>query len=194
MNGRRLVLAIGVVLFVIIVSIIIFSIDWGGSRPARDAINKPVNISDYANTDVRVRMSVRGIINSNQEHEQMQITVGRSTAVAELISGYQGSVVRVQQTPSNQDSYKAFLSALHNSSFTDEKLSQPGLQYDGACPNGQRFTFEFLGGEDLPEPLWATSCSKKEGTFNGNLSGVRSLFNAQIPKAQLDTLTDDSQF
>lgn len=195
MNGRRLILAIGVVAFVVIISIAIFSIDWGGSNnPVKNAL-KPVNIADYSTTDVQVRMSVRGPIVNNQEHEQMVMTVGRDQTIGQLQSGYQGNVTRTEQTGNNNVSYQAFLSALHNSGFTKEKLAPTGIQYEGACPNGKRYTFEFInGGKDAPKSTWATSCGKKIGTFDGDLSMVRNLFAAQLPKDQLDTLTADTQF
>lgn len=194
MNWRRLILAIGVVGAVVIASIVIFSIDWGGNSAIQDAI-KPVNIADYSTTDVKVRMSIRGPVNNNQEHQDMQITVGRDSNFGELFSGYQGTVVRAEQTANNPTSYKDFLSALHNAEFTKLKLSPRGLQYDGVCPTGKRYTFEFLdGGDDTPASSWATSCAKKEGTFDGDISTVKSLFNAQIPKAQLKALTIDTDF
>lgn len=195
MNGRRIILAIGAVAFVIIISIAIFSIDWGGSgSPIKDVV-RPVNISDFATTDTKVTMSVRGPINSNQEHQDMRITVGRDQTIGELLSGYQGSVVRTEQTGNNSQSYKDFLSALHNAGFTKLQLPPKDLQYDGACPKGMRYTFEFTnGGPDAPKSSWATSCGKKEGTFAGDLSLVKTLFNAQIPEAQLEALTDDSEF
>lgn len=195
MNGKRLLLAIGVVAFVIIVSIAIFSIDWGGGGGGPIG-KKPVNIADYATTDVQVRMSVRGEINNNQEHEDMTITVGRDQTVANLLTGYEGAVKLSESTGNNPVSYKAFLSALHNESFTKEKLPPAGIQYDGACPNGKRYTFEFLnGGDDAPKSLWATTCGKKVGTFDGDLTAVKNLFEAQVPSNQLKTLTTaSSQF
>jgi len=195
MNSKRLVLAIGVVIFVIITSILIFSIDWGGSRtPVKDII-QPVNIADFADTNVQVRMNIRGPINNNQEHEDLQITVDRDNTIGELISGYQDGVSRSQETSNNIESYKAFLSALHNSNFTKSQLPLKGIQYDGACPKGYRYTFEFLGGgADVPKSSWATSCSKKIGTFAGELPQVKSLFQAQLPKVQFKALTAKSQF
>lgn len=192
MNGKRLLLAIGVVAFVFIVSIGIFSIDWGGSdTPIKDGV-KPVNIADYATTDVQVRMTTRGIINDNQTHEDLRITVGRDSTVAEILNGYQGSVTQSEQVTNNVESYRAFLSALHNASFTNVNLPPKGVQYDGACPKGLRFTFEFIGGKDVPKPTWATTCGKKIGTFGGDLSLVKSLFTAQVPKAQYTNLTKTS--
>ena len=194
MNGRRLILAIGVVVFVVIVSIIIFRIDWGGSKAVQEIV-RPVNIADYADTDVKVLMSTRSYINSNQEHQVLNITVGRDQTVGELINGYQGDVVRTERTGSNPTSYRAFLSALHNAQFTKSQLPPTGVQYDGVCPTGSRYTFEFIGaGEDGPASLWATSCGKKIGNFACNLSGVKKLFNAQLPKEQFEALTADTPF
>lgn len=187
-------LAIGVVAFLVIISIAIFKIDWGGSKPIREAVS-PINIADYADTDVRVRMSTRSTIINDEEHESLQITVGRDQTVGELKTGYQGNVIRTEQTSNNPTSYRAFLSALNNLSFTNSKLPPPGVQYDGACPNGRRYTFEFLdAGPAAPRSLWATSCGRKVGTFDGNLTSTKNLFNAQLPKEQYKALTTNSQF
>lgn len=195
MNWRRLVLALGVVAFVVITAIIIFSIDWGGSdTQPRDAV-RPVNISDYATTNVQVRMAVRGPINSNQEHQDLQITVGQNETIGELLDGYQGGVNRSTQTANNAVSYKAFLSALHNLGFTNRKLPPKGVQYDGACPTGNRYTFSFIGDDaHTPPSTWTTSCSAKLGTFAGQLSQVRNLFEDQLPSDQFQALTKNTSF
>jgi hypothetical protein len=183
-----------VVAFVVIISIAIFKIDWGGSKPIREAV-RPINIADYADTDVRVRMSTRSNIINDEEHESLQITVGRDQTVGELMTGYQGNVIRTEQTSNNPTSYRAFLSALSNVSFTNSQLPPPGVQYDGACPSGRRYTFEFLNaGPDAPRSLWATSCGPKIGTFDGDLNPTKNLFNTQLPKEQYEALTVNSQF
>lgn len=195
MNGKRLILVIGVIFFIIVTSIVIFSIDWGGSDTPIDGDLRPVTISDYANTTTEVRMTIRGPVNSDQEHEDLQITVGRDSTTGELINGYQGEVTRSQFVSNNPSSYKTFLSALSNSGFTSRQLPQRGVQYDGACPKGVRYTFEFLSEDTLaPRSTWATSCSERMGTFAGGLLTVKNLFYAQIPKEQLDQLTDHTQF
>lgn len=193
MDWRRIVVAIGVVAFVVIVSILIFSIDWGGGG-VRDEIRE-VNIADYADTDARARMTIRGEINSDEEHEELQITVSQARVVGELLTGYQGSVTRSTASSSNEQAYKSFLSALHNARFTARKLPPANIQYDGACPEGKRYTFEFIdAGEDAPRSSWSTTCSKRIGTFDGDLTLTRNLFFDQIPKEQFDSLTEDSQF
>jgi hypothetical protein len=194
MNGKRILLAIGVVILVILATILIFSVDWGGSdRSVKDGI-KPVNIADFATTDTQVRISARGPVQNNQEHEAMTITVGRSEAVGVLFTGYEGQVSRTEQTASNEIAYKSFLSALHNSSFTAIQRPPRDIQYDGACPKGTRYTFEFIGGNNLPPSTWATTCGKKTGTFAGDLSTTLLLFQRQLPSAQYKALTTGTDF
>jgi len=195
MDGRRLLLIIGVIIFIIIISIAIFKVDWGGgNKPIQDAF-KEVNISDYSDTNTQVRMSVRGPVNSDQEHQDLKITVGRSETIGQLLQGYQGNITRTQQTANNSASYKIFLSALHNAEFTKTQTPERDLQYDGACPTGSRYTFEFINaGTDAPKSTWATTCSKKDGTFGGDVSMVRNLFRDQLPKEQFEALTDHTDF
>lgn len=195
MNGKRLILVVGLILFIVVASIVIFSIDWGGSDTPIDGDLRPVTISDYANTTTKVRMTIRGPVNSDEEHEDLQITVGSDDTTGEIISGYEGTVGRSQLVPNNPSSYKTFLSALSNSGFLSRQLPPRGVQYDGACPKGLRYTFEFLSDDTLaPRSTWATSCSERMGTFAGQLLTVKNLFYAQIPKEQFDQLTDDTQF
>lgn len=195
MNGRRVILAVIIMVAIVLISIAIFSIDWGGNNGDETTEVAAVNIADFATTDVEVQMAIRGPINADQTHEDMSITVGRSQTVGELLSGYQNSVVRTETTPNNETSYKAFLSALHNASFLARQTAPKGLQYDGVCAKGFRYTFTFIGnGNTVPPSSWTTSCSTKYGTFAGDFSTVKTLFNAQLPKEQLNALTDDSQF
>lgn len=194
MNGRRILVVIGVVLLIILATVGIFSIDWGGSdRPVKDAI-KPVNIADFATSDTQVRVTARGPVNNNQEHQVMSITVGRTETVGVLFTGYQGEVSRTEQTASNEIAYKTFLSALQNSGFTSVQKAPRDIQYDGACPKGTRYTFEFIGGSKLPPSSWATTCGKKTGTFAGELSTVLLLFERQVPSAQYQALTTGTDF
>lgn len=196
MDGRRLILAFLIIVGVIGISVAIFSVDWGGEDSALKDALKPVNIADYSSTNIQTRMTVRGPINSAQEHQDLQITVGRDGVMGELLGNYDGSVLRTEVTGGNEKAYKDFLSALHNAAFTAVKRPQPaGLQYDGACSNGKRYTFEFLGGDSsTPASAWATNCSKKEGNFAGELTVVKNLFNAQLPEDQYDALTNDTEF
>ncbi len=189
-----MILALGVVGFIILVSFLIFSIDWGGSR---GSILDPTqsSITDYADSDVKVRMSIRGAIKSDQEHQQLVITVGNDQTVGELINGFQGNVVRIEQTPGNSDSFRSFLSALHNADFTKEKLPDPRVQYDGACANRLRYTFEFIGSdENTPKSLWATSCRRSDGSFDGKLDDIVKLFNEQLPREQYKALRTGTEF
>lgn len=192
MDAKRLLLAVGVVAFVVIVSVAIFKIDWGGgSTPVVD-LGKKTELIDYASTGAQVRVTARGPIISNQEHQDIQITVGQTETVGLLMSGYQGTVAQTQKTPNNQASFKDFLSALQNANFTRVKLPRTDQQYDGACSDGTRYTFEFINaGADAPGSTWATSCSKKDGTFDGDLSEVKKLFSNQLPEDQFDDLTNN---
>lgn len=195
MNVKRIILAVIVLAAVVLVSIAIFSIDWGGNNSGTYPEKPVINIADYANTDVQVQMAVRGPINADQSHQDMSITVGRSQTVGELFTGYQNAVTRQESTPNNETSYRAFLSALHNAGFTGMQPAPRGVQYDGACAKGYRYTFTFIGnGSSVPPSSWTTSCGSRYGTFAGDFSTVKTLFNAQLPKAQLNALTNNTQF
>jgi len=194
MNGRRFLLILAIVAFIGLGAFIIFSIDFGGSGDTKKTPERSRSITDYADSTVRVRMSVRGSVESDAVHEGLVITVGRTTTRAELTSGYEGAVVRSTSTPNNETSYKTFLSALLNSGFTIRKEPRKGLDFDGACASGELIVFEFIGEEDIPESLWATSCSSKDGTYGGSIAVTRGLFQRQIPREDFQELTKNSSF
>jgi len=196
MSVQRLVVILGAVLVIIFMGIVIFSIDWGGSgEPVKEEI-KPGSLLELADTNAKTEMLVRGPVNNNQEHQAMRIVVGRDKTVGQLLSGYNGDVEREVTVSNNSESYRTFLSALLNASFTKR---QPSIESDlelGACPRGRRFDFVVTGAEDdkTPKPSWATTCSRKQGSFGGDLSLTRNLFQAQIPREDYNELTKDSPF
>lgn len=197
MYWKRIVVVLGIVGFFIFCTIAIFSVNWGGSDKPKPSTttSKPKSIIDYADTDTKVKMLIRGKVNNDQEHTGLSITVGRDSAVAEMIQGYQSNVVRTISTNSNTNAYKTFLSALYNSGFTATQPAPKGLSYDGACPGGKLYTFEYIdGGEDAPGSTWITSCGTKKGTFAGSLALVQSLFIDQLPKDEYDTFTRKTSF
>lgn len=180
---RRPIVIIGIVLVLIVFGIIIFKIDWGGSGTEQNSNQeeKQKSLVDYSDTDVKVRFTNSGEINSNREHREVQITVGRDNVDAKIISGYQGNVSASQQFGNNPGAYKAFLAALEMLGFTKTKESAPGATEEGSCPNRQRYVFEIFDSNETIHHSWSTSCTAKLGTFAGEVSQTTNLFEAQVP-------------
>lgn len=177
---RRFIVA-GVVIFVLFISLIWFFAS-RGDRPKQDVgINRVTNLVDYANSGATVRFTQNGQINAREDHRVLQITVGQNERTIVVFDGYQGNVLKSQTLLNDQDAYRAFLAALQNSGYTRPQIASRNIEPLGACPTGIRYNYDIISGMDVKQSLWSASCSKTRGTFAGNASQVRTLFQRQIP-------------
>lgn len=178
---KRPLIAIGLVLLVILGGVLIFNIPWGGNA---DDVVQDIRLSDkildYADTNVKTSILESGPIINEDEHRQIGIVVGRDSVVLTVYRGYNGDVIKRRQYPNTEASYRSFLAALRAESFTDTQTSL-NTNYLGACPRSSRYYFEMASSTENVYESWATDCSSKIGTFDGNLSDVRNLFQAQVP-------------
>lgn len=179
---RRPIVIIGIVLLLILSGVIIFNIDWGGSsKPQENQEAKQNKLVDYAFTDVKVRMTTKGEINSNEDHRQIQITVDHDNVSAAIMAGYQGNTIKSDRFSNNPSSYSAFLSALETLGFTKTQTEISGANEEGSCPTGQRISFDIYDSNETILHSWTTSCTRKLGTFAGDYTGTQKLFQAQVP-------------
>lgn len=139
-------------------------------------------LSDYANTDAVVRLTVDGRIISEQEHQAYQITVGRSETRVETLRGYEYDTVESRTYENNQESFTNFLRALELAGFTKGVEGADNRDERGVCATGRRYVFEVLSGTSEVQRYWSTSCGG-QGTFKGNAAEVKLLFDKQIPGA-----------
>ncbi len=165
---------LAVVALIVVVFILILK-GFGGHAAPKNQIN----LLDYANTQTEVQLTVEGPINADPNHVGYQITVGRDTNSIQTTKGYQGSVTNFKTYPNNAASYAEFLRALQLLNFTKGNADPTKADERGFCPNGQRYVFEITAADQDVERYWSTSCGV--GTFQGNTSLVRNLFNKQIP-------------
>jgi hypothetical protein len=171
-----IVIAIGLIVVLII---LLFS----GGKPAAP---KVTSLSSYAGSDAVVRLTIDGPVNAPQNHQQVQITVGRDSATFEALQGYDGQVTNTQSYPNTQNSFATFLLALAKAGYLQGN-NDPALRDDrGYCPLGERFIFELEQDSNDLTRYWSTSCGSPK-TFGGNLNMTLSLFKDQIP--DYDTLT-----
>jgi hypothetical protein len=104
----------------------------------------------------------------------------------QLIQGYQGTVIDSRTYSNNSASYATFLQALKLANFTKGD-SKSTADYRGYCPEGDRYVYTFNDGYKDLFTYWSTSCG--QGTFSGNRTLVRELFERQIPEKDFDHLT-----
>jgi len=177
----RRFIVIGVAIFLILITLLLV-VTRRGDRPDQKAsVAVPTALVDYANTTTEVRYTKEGNINAREDHRVVQISVGRDYRTIQLFDGYQGNVIKSDTLSNDQDAYRAFLSALHNSGYTKTRVATRGVEPLGACPNGLRSHYDILQGAETFQSLWSTTCSNAKGTFAGNTSAVQTLFEAQIP-------------
>lgn len=136
-------------------------------------------LTDYSKTETVMRFTEEGPVNIDQNHRSLSVTVGRSSNIINLMQGYQGTVIRTQTYPSNEEGYATFLRALQLQGY-DKGNSDPAKQDSrGFCPTGRVYTFEIVTGSATVQSFWTTSCGG--GTFRGNSTIIRQLFRAQAP-------------
>lgn len=147
-------------------------------------------LSNYATTDTIVRLTVDGSIVSDQEHRAYRITVGRSEVRMETLKGYQYEHIDEVILSNNEASYTNFLRALEAAGYTRGRSDADGEQRDerGMCAHGNRYVMEIISGTTSIQRYWSSQC-RSDGTFKGNTSEVRRLFNAQIPSTDFRRLT-----
>lgn len=168
-------IAIGlIVLFVILLLRAIFG--GGGEAPTE----RRVNLADYENTGVIMRLMTEGPINADELHRQVYIEVGRDNNNIQIVHGYQGNVVRQERVNSNSSAYGSFLRAIDLLGYTNGNTSKALADYRGHCPFGNRYIFQIVDGDDVKQQFWSTSCGN-EGSFNGQADQIVQLFQAQIP-------------
>ena len=166
--------AIGLLILVFILILKGFSHSSGPKTPQ-------ITLSDYANTDTVVQLTIDGPLTSDQKHHGVRITVGQNQSTIQTYQGYQNDITSSKTYSNNESSYDNFLHALQLYGFTKGSTDPNKTDERGYCPNGNRYIYEILsdGGSDI-ERFWSTSCGG-QGNFSGNPSEVRQLFIRQIP-------------
>lgn len=182
-----MVYASGVLFFgiILIVLIIVFArrddTPQNGSKQPAQSQTKSSRLKDAKATGSSVTYTTRGSVVGEDRYRAIRITINASTRTVEILSGYNEQVIKSQSYANTQAAYDAFLEALEGANMTSTQASREGLDEGSACPLGLLYEFKATvpGKEDFRS--WATSCSRADGTFAGDLSLTRSLFQKQIP-------------
>jgi hypothetical protein len=146
---------------------------------------KALNLSSYATTDATVTFEIDGPINYDSAHRSIVITIGQNQNMVQVLEGYQGGVLDSATYPDNEPAYSEFLSALNYADFTTSHKSTVSSP-TGTCALGNRYYFQVNEDGNSLQNLWTTSCGG-EGTFNGDLATIETLFQAQIPNYSTTT-------
>lgn len=165
-------LAIGLIVVVII--LIIKALTGTHKGPT------PLDLPSYANSDVRVQLTIDSPVTAPDTHSDIIMTIGSTQSTLLITKGYDSNVVSMKNYPMTSGAYAVLLKALAYNGFT-KGITDPNLADErGHCAQGDRYIYEVLdgSGNDL-QRYWRTSCNT--GTFKGNVSAIRSLFVRQFP-------------
>lgn len=176
-----ILIGLGLIVLVFVLILKGFS---GGSNSTKPSID----LVTYAGSNAVAQLVLDGPVNADQDHRTVRISVSQNQTQFELIQGYQGNVIRQQTFPNNQPAFAVFLQALNHQNFTRGDNDPSRQDERGYCPQGSRYIYSLNQGGDTVLRYWSTSCSG-QGTFGGNASVVRNLFERQIPG--FDDLTSD---
>jgi len=181
MRGKQIAFIGFLVFLLLAIGLLVFTIDWGGSKAEEERAIKQLVMQELAETPASVTYRRSGPIVANQDHRELVITVSRGEVVARILKGYEGTVIKTERIKNNEASFRAFLAGLEDINFNDSRVYYGERTQEGACPAGRRFTYTLEGAGEYDFETWSTSCNKGTGTFAGSNSQIERMFKAQVP-------------
>src|SRR6266404_4238995 len=175
--------------FVLFIIFLVVILTHGHKAPA--PAPHVMTLPEYADTTASVVMTTDGIVNGDDMHRQIRITVAQDRRLLEVIQGYSGQVIDSHTFYNTNDAYAVFLRSINNGGFVSKAKAKKGVSAPsderGQCPLGFRYVFELSNeGSDVSR-LWTSSCAT--GNWGGILDTMQQLFQNQIPN--YSTLTEN---
>jgi hypothetical protein len=166
----------------IIFMVILVNLFVGGNKPAPVNTVQVKPLPEYAATDATVSFTTDGIINGDEMHRAIRITISSNQRTLDVLQGYNPTVIQSKSFVNNQEAYDVFLRAINNSGYlVKTKNSKAVSDERGLCPLGFRYILDLnQDGDDLSR-LWASSCGSKVGNSAANIPTISQLFEDQIP-------------
>ena len=165
----------------LIVLILLFVIIFGGHKKPAPA-NPVKSLPDYANTDASVSFTTDGIVNGDDLHRQIRVTIDANSRTLDIIQGFSGRVISSKNFYNTPDAYNVFLKSLNNEGFMakNQKAKSPA-DPAGQCPLGFRYVFSLDQEGANVFNSWTSSCGPAVGNSKALLDAITTLFNDQIP-------------
>lgn len=187
-NGRRVRFFIGLALVIALLFLIISMIVRSGGDDKKTEVPETqrtfVSLAD--DEDVTVTRYVVGPITAAEKHYETEIQISNTTATANVISGYEGTVTDTRSYPTTREGFSEFLYALDKVGFTNGNTDEALRDDEGYCSSGQRYIYEVRDDGKLLQRFWATSCGGTK-TYKGKLGQTNNIFENQIPDYKLMT-------
>lgn len=173
----KYVLGIVAIIFVMLIGILLLT--GGGDEPRSD---ERVILAEEANKPgASVAFTTQGRLVGQNERRAIRVKISQDERRLEILTGYEEAADRSHVYPNTDAAYETFLVALDQAGFTDEQKTVVEDER-GACPLGKRYIYEFKEYSQQIVHLWDTSCGNRAGgTFDGDDSTIRKLFERQIP-------------
>ena len=185
MYFRRLIFIFVGLIALILLFAIIFG---GGKKPA--PVNPLKPLPDYSSTDASVSFTTDGIVNGDDIHRQIRITIDANSRTLDIIQGYSGRVISTKDFYNTQDAYRVFLTSINNEAFLAKNVkSKSPANPEGQCPLGFRYVFSLDQDGGNLFNSWTSSCGPAIGNSKTALDAITTLFEDQIPG--YDTLTEN---
>ncbi len=177
MRISRIIWATVGVILIIVLLIWIFS--GSPKKPQTSRTNPLKSLPDYADTNSEVSLTNDGIVNGDDIHRSIRITVSNSTRVLDVIQGYSDNVIDEHTFSNTSDAYSVFLKAINNYGFST-KIPKTKVSDDssGQCPLGFRYIYNLSQDGGNLFTAWSSTCGT--GNSNGNSSNLLTLFQNQI--------------
>lgn len=102
MFGRLLAVFVGIIIFIIVLVALI----GGGKKEPQSNPVKP--LPSYAGTNAEVVFTIDGMVNADQLHRSIRITVSNSDITLDVLRGYNPQVIRSKTFQNNQEAYTVF--------------------------------------------------------------------------------------
>ena len=176
--GRIILILVGFIIFLAI----LLNLFTGGKKPAPTNAVQVKPLPEYAATDATVSFTTDGIVNGDELHRAIRITISSNQRTMDVLQGYNPSVIQSKSFINNQEAYDVFLRAIAGAGFlVKTKDSKAVSDERGLCPLGFRYILDLnQDGDDLSR-LWASSCGSKVGNSAGAIPTISQLFEDQIP-------------
>ncbi len=172
-----ILVVVGFIWFIVFIFSKVFS---SGNQ---NAIVTTAKLSSYAHTGTSAELIIDGPIVVDQDHRITRISVDATQSKVELISGYDGQVIRQEVFYNTQEGYLSFLKSLDTLGFT--KGNKTALKDErGQCPLQRRYVYSLKSNGSDVFRYWSTSCGT--GSFGGKRDAVKLLFERQIPPVVYD--------
>jgi hypothetical protein len=176
--GRLVAIFAGLFIFIVIL-VLLFT--GGGKKPAvTGVVLRP--LPEYAETNATVSFTTQGIVNADELHRSIRISVSANQTNLDVLQGYNPRVISSKTFVNNQEAYTVFLKSIEKVGFL-AKIKNPKVTADpaGYCPLGFRYVYNLSNDGDDLSNLWTSTCGKAVGNSNAATSTLNVLFQNQVP-------------